>query len=140
MLQKVGCIGQTTLFTVEATILMKWHGIKDNSLDRRYEPVGQKKPNQLGIHDMSGNIWEWCQDYFNEDTNKIPKDGSPNFEKSAERVLRGGCFHNWAVHCTTIKRYQIMPRIHKTHVLAFVWYCPCSIMSVAFDHHKKPKP
>lgn len=81
---------------------------KDNSLDES-EPVGQKKPNQLGIYDMSGNIWEWCQDYFNEDTNKIPKDGSPSLEKSTERVLRGGCFHNWAVHCTTIKRYQIMP-------------------------------
>lgn len=81
---------------------------KDNSIDES-EPVGQKKPNQLGIHDMSGNIWEWCEDYFNEDTNKIPKDGSPSFEKSSERVLRGGCFHNWAMHCTTTKRYQIMP-------------------------------
>ena len=81
---------------------------KDNSLDES-EPVGQKKPNRLGIYDMSGNIWEWCLDYFNEDTNKIPKDGSPSLERSTERVLRGGCFHNWAVHCTTTKRYQIMP-------------------------------
>ncbi len=81
---------------------------KDNSLDES-EPVGQKKPNQLGIYDMSGNIWEWCQDYFNSDVSKIPRDGSPLLEKSAERVLRGGCFHNWAIHCTATKRYEIMP-------------------------------
>jgi len=81
---------------------------KDNSLDRS-EPVGQKKPNQLGIYDMSGNIWEWCQDYYNPDVSKIPKDGSPLLEKTESRVLRGGCFHNWAIHCTTTKRYEIMP-------------------------------
>jgi formylglycine-generating enzyme required for sulfatase activity len=28
------------------------------------QPVGQKKPNELGIYDMSGNIWEWCNDYW----------------------------------------------------------------------------
>jgi formylglycine-generating enzyme required for sulfatase activity len=81
---------------------------KDNSLDES-EPVGQKKPNQLGIYDMSGNVWEWCRDYFHRDTSKIPKDGSPCLETSADRVLRGGCFHNWAVHCTATKRYEIMP-------------------------------
>ena len=61
---------------------------KDNSLDES-EPVGQKKSNQLGIYDMSGNVWEWCLDYFHRDTNKIPKDGSPCLEESADRVLRG---------------------------------------------------
>jgi formylglycine-generating enzyme required for sulfatase activity len=81
---------------------------KNNSRDES-EPVGQKKSNQLGIYDMSGNVWEWCSDYFHSDTSKIPKDGSPCFDKSAERVLRGGCFHNWAIHCTTTKRYAIMP-------------------------------
>jgi sulfatase modifying factor 1 len=80
---------------------------KDNSLDKS-EPVGQKKPNQLGIYDMSGNVWEWCQDYFHSDTSKTPKDGSPCLEKSADRVLRGGCFHNWAIHCTATKRYEII--------------------------------
>jgi sulfatase modifying factor 1 len=79
-----------------------------NSFDES-RPVGLKKPNQLGIYDMSGNIWEWCQDYFHPDTNKIPTDGTPCFEKSAERVLRGGCFHNWAMHCTATKRYEIAP-------------------------------
>ena len=38
-----------------------WH--KDNSGDKIY-PVGQKKPNELGIYDMSGNVWEFCSDWF----------------------------------------------------------------------------
>jgi len=79
-----------------------------NSWDRTHE-VGQKAPNQLGIYDMNGNVWEWCQDYFHEDINRIPNDGSPVSEKSDSKVLRGGCFHNWAIHCTVSKRYEIMP-------------------------------
>jgi sulfatase modifying factor 1 len=71
--------------------------------------VGMKKPNQLGLYDMSGNLWEWCLDYYHEDTTKIPLDGSRCNEESGERVLRGGCFHNYGIHCTVMKRYQIHP-------------------------------
>ena len=70
-------------------------------------PVGQKAPNQLGIHDMSGNVWEWCQDVFTRDVASIPRDGSPFAGPGGERVLRGGCFHNWAAHCAVSKRYEI---------------------------------
>ncbi|HMG68982.1 MAG TPA: formylglycine-generating enzyme family protein [Chitinophagaceae bacterium] len=71
--------------------------------------VGQKKPNQLGIHDMSGNLWEWCYDYYQRGTKKIPLDGTPCLEESPQRVLRGGCFHNGGIHCTVMKRYEINP-------------------------------
>jgi len=73
------------------------------------EVVGQKIPNQLGIYDMCGNVWEWCVDFFQADTKKIPKDGSPCLEKSNAHVLRGGCFHNYGIHCTVMKRYEIDP-------------------------------
>jgi len=71
--------------------------------------VGQKKPNQLGLYDMSGNLWEWCEDYFHRDTDMIPKNGDPCREPSRTRVLRGGCHHNWAMHCTPTWRYEIEP-------------------------------
>jgi sulfatase modifying factor 1 len=71
------------------------------------QPVGRKAPNQLGLYDMSGNIWEWCQDVFTRDIGRIPPDGTPFAGPGEERVLRGGCFHNWAVHCTVSKRYEI---------------------------------
>jgi formylglycine-generating enzyme len=76
------------------------------------QPVARKAPNQLGIHDMSGNVWEWCQDVFTRDIARIPQDGTPFVGPGEERVLRGGCFHNWAVHCTVSKRYEIVHDFH----------------------------
>jgi formylglycine-generating enzyme required for sulfatase activity len=74
--------------------------------------VAGKSPNQLGIYDMSGNVWEWCQDTFTPDALKLPADGSAFVGQGNERVLRGGCFHNWAMHCTVSKRYQIEHDYH----------------------------
>lgn len=72
--------------------------------------VGLKKPNQLGIFDMCGNVWEWCEDYYQRDIHKIPADGTPYNNPTNNRVLRGGCHHNWAIHCTVSKRYEIGPQ------------------------------
>jgi len=84
--------------------------------DRRHgdhtQPVARKAPNPLGLFDMSGNVWEWCQDVFTPDASAIPADGRPYAGPGAERVLRGGCFHNWAAHCTVSKRYEIAPEFH----------------------------
>jgi formylglycine-generating enzyme required for sulfatase activity len=76
------------------------------------QPVGRMAPNQLGIYDMSGNVWEWCQDVFTSEVENIPPDGTAYIGAGDERVLRGGCFHNWAVHCTVSKRYQIAHDYH----------------------------
>lgn len=84
-----------------------WQG--DKRSGTATHPVGEKMPNQLGIHDMSGNIWEWCQDYYQRDIHLIPNDGTACLLDSDERVLRGGCHHNWAIHCTVSKRYAIIP-------------------------------
>ncbi|MBI4327872.1 MAG: formylglycine-generating enzyme family protein [Chloroflexi bacterium] len=80
--------------------------------------VALKTPNQLGIYDMSGNVWEWCQDCFTRDTSAIPTDGTPFVGDSSERILRGGCHHNWAIHCTVSKRYEIVAE-HRDECVGF---------------------
>jgi len=84
---------------------------QDNSFNKPH-PVAHKAPNQLGLCDMSGNVWEWCQDTFHRDVRQIPTDGSAAVGSANERILRGGCFHNWAIHCTVSKRYEIGREFH----------------------------
>src|SRR6266542_284514 len=62
--------------------------------------------------DFGANVWEWCQDSFTREVQKIPADGSAFVGEGNERVLRGGCFHNWAIHCTVSKQYQIERDYH----------------------------
>ena len=59
-------------------------------------PVGEKLPNAWGLHDMHGNVWEWCADSWHDNYNGAPTDGSAWERGDADlRVLRGGsCYHN----------------------------------------------
>ena len=70
-----------------------WFG--DNS-DGKTHPVGQKKPNAWGLHDLHGNVWEWCADIWHEDYLGAPKDGSAwmTGDDRSDHILRGGSWQN----------------------------------------------
>jgi formylglycine-generating enzyme required for sulfatase activity len=78
----------------------------------RTHEVATKAPNQLGIYDMSGNVWEWCQDRSVDDIDAVPADGTPWLGPGDERRLRGGCHHNWDLHCRVWWRYGIAQDAH----------------------------
>ena len=65
------------------------------------QPVGKERPNGLGLYDMSGNVWEWCEDiYFDKAYSKHAKTNPVYLENnSGSRVLRGGAWSSGAVCC-----------------------------------------
>ncbi len=73
-------------------------------------PAGKKKPNELGIYDMSGNLSEWCYDRYDNEYYGNSRDFNPrNASKGKARVLRGG---NWAKdsqECRNANRTSLRP-------------------------------
>jgi sulfatase modifying factor 1 len=69
------------------------------------QPVHTKTENELGIYDLSGNVWEWCWDiYSNYPTGTQT---NPHGAMSGlNRVLRGGCWNNQSNFCTVTYRYN----------------------------------
>lgn len=67
--------------------------------------VASKKPNELGIYDMSGNVWEWCQDWYGNYS--VGSQTDPTGPKTGSgRVTRGGCWYFKATYCRVSSRYN----------------------------------
>jgi formylglycine-generating enzyme required for sulfatase activity len=95
-----------------------WYRNNTYDMDQRYpHPVGQKRPNPWGLHDMHGNVYEWCSDFYDEDyysnSPSVDPAGPPLGEA---RSVRGG---SWLVRAHALRcsvRVGLVPGVRYVYV------------------------
>lgn len=101
-------------YTGDGEGVLKSAGWFDQNSGRATHPVGELEPNKFGLHDMHGNVWEWCLDAWDDQAYRKRVSGAsdPRVEsenKHSLRVIRGGSWDFSARYCRSAYRYRRRP-------------------------------